>query len=38
MNEIKDDLDYFELYDYVIKVHAAVQIIMNKIDYLNQKI
>ena len=31
MNKIKDDLDYFEEYDYVIKVDV-VQIIINKID------
>ena len=33
MNKVKDDLDYFKEYDYVIKVDV-VQIIINRIDNL----
>jgi hypothetical protein len=33
MNTVKDDLDYFKAYDYVIKVDV-VKIIINKIDDL----
>jgi hypothetical protein len=34
MNKVKDYLDYFETYDYVIKADV-VQIIINKIDDLH---
>ena len=33
MNTVKDDLEYFKEYDYVIKVDV-VQIIINRIDNL----
>ncbi len=33
MNKVKDDLEYFQQYDYVIKADV-VQIIINKIDDL----
>ena len=33
MNKVKDDLEYFQQYDYVIKADV-IQIIINKIDDL----